>query len=59
MSSDIFSKEINVSETAFVYPSDVADYNVRFFSPEIEVDLCGHATIATIYAMLIKNFFNW
>ncbi len=55
----LICKEINVSETAFVYPSDVADYNVRFFSPEIEVDLCGHATIATIYAMLIKNFFNY
>ena len=38
-------KEINVSETAFVCPSRVADYNVRFFSPEIEVDLWSSSYI--------------
>jgi trans-2,3-dihydro-3-hydroxyanthranilate isomerase len=41
------SKELQVSETAYVYPSAHADYHIRFFSPAIEVDLCGHATIAT------------
>jgi PhzF family phenazine biosynthesis protein len=51
-------KEINVSETAFILPSNVADYDVRFFSPKTEVDLCGHATIATAYALLIKNYFE-
>ena len=45
------SKELQVSETAFVFPSDKADYKVRFFSPDIEVDLCGHATIATFFTM--------
>ncbi|MCK5301416.1 MAG: PhzF family phenazine biosynthesis protein, partial [Thermoplasmatales archaeon] len=39
-------KNLKVSETAFIFPSDIADYDVRFFSPKIEVDLCGHATIA-------------
>lgn len=43
----IISQRLQVSETAFVYPSNHADYKVRFFSPAIEVDLCGHATIAT------------
>ncbi len=41
------SKRIDVSETAYVFPSEKANYFVRFFSPAIEVDLCGHATIAT------------
>lgn len=41
------AKELNFSETAFVLKSNVADFKVRFFTPNIEVDLCGHATIAT------------
>jgi len=41
------SQKLNVSETAYVFPSKSADYHVRFFSPATEVDLCGHATIAT------------
>lgn len=45
------SKELKVSETAFVFPSSVADFKVRFFSPTIEVDLCGHATIATFFTL--------
>jgi PhzF family phenazine biosynthesis protein len=34
------------SETAFLLPSKIADFRVRFFTPTEEVDLCGHATIA-------------
>ncbi len=41
------AKAVNYSETAFVMPSDKADFKVRFFTPLAEVDLCGHATIAT------------
>jgi PhzF family phenazine biosynthesis protein len=41
------SKRLGVSETAYVFPSKKANYSVRFFSPAVEVDLCGHATIAT------------
>jgi len=43
------SEILNVSETAFVYPSEKADYKVRFFSSTVEVELCGHATIALFY----------
>ena len=39
--------EVGFSETAFVMKSNVADFKVRFFTPTSEVDLCGHATIAT------------
>lgn len=51
------SKKLNVSETAFVFPSDIADYKIRFFSPSIEVDLCGHATIATFFTMAQEGIF--
>ena len=45
------AKILGHSETAFVSKSDLADFKVRFFTPEEEVDLCGHATIATFYTM--------
>jgi PhzF family phenazine biosynthesis protein len=41
------ARELSVSETAFLGPSEEADRRVRFFSPTQEVDLCGHATIAS------------
>lgn len=52
------SKQLNVSETAFVFPSDIADVKVRFFSPAVEVNLCGHATIATFFVMALKGTFS-
>jgi PhzF family phenazine biosynthesis protein len=48
------SKEVGYSETAFVEKSDKADFKVTFFTPTDEVDLCGHATIAT-YALLFQK----
>ena len=51
------SKKLKVSETAFVFPSVKADFKIRFFTPEIEVDLCGHATIATFFTMASEGFF--
>lgn len=41
------ARELSVSETAFLLPSEEADRRVRYFSPTQEVDLCGHATIAS------------
>lgn len=53
------AKDVNFSETAFVMHSDNADFKVKFFTPTNEVDLCGHATIATFSLMkqldLIKD----
>lgn len=44
--------EMNLSETAFVFPGgDGYDFEVRFFTPVEEVDLCGHATIATFHLL--------
>ena len=39
------------SETAFVQKSDKAVFKVKFFTPNAEVDLWGHATIATFYLL--------
>ena len=45
------AKEVGYSETAFVMKSESADFKVCFFTPTSEVDLCGHATIATFNLM--------
>ncbi len=39
--------EVGFSETAFVAPAGGFDRTVRYYSPEMEVSFCGHATIAT------------
>lgn len=45
------ARELNLSETAFVFPSGVADFRVRFFTPLKEIPLAGHPTIATMYTL--------
>lgn len=45
------SAELGFSESAFVQHSNKADFKIRFFTPTQEVDLCGHATIATFYTL--------
>lgn len=42
--------ENNLSETAFIVP-EKDGYHIRWFTPAIEVDLCGHATLATAHAI--------
>jgi PhzF family phenazine biosynthesis protein len=45
--------EINLSETAFVQPPDPEGIRgLRWFTPTVEVPLCGHATLATAHALL-------
>jgi PhzF family phenazine biosynthesis protein len=46
--------ENNLSETAFTVASDRddADYDLRWFTPTVEVDLCGHATLASGHVLL-------
>jgi PhzF family phenazine biosynthesis protein len=46
--------EMNLAETAYAYPlpgSADADWALRWFTPTVEVDLCGHATLATAHAL--------
>lgn len=49
---------IGFSETAFVMKSNFADFKVRFFTPNEEVDICGHATIATFSTLLNQGCIN-
>jgi len=52
--------ENNLSETAFFVPepeASEADFHIRWFTPEIEVPLCGHATLAS--AWVIFNKLGW
>ncbi len=46
--------ENNLSETAFTVPSerDDADYDLRWFTPTVEVELCGHATLAAGHILM-------
>ncbi|WP_375428628.1 PhzF family phenazine biosynthesis protein [uncultured Sphingomonas sp.] len=46
--------ENNLSETAFLIPADggEADFELRWFTPTTEVDLCGHATLASGHVVL-------
>ena len=46
--------EMHLSETAFAHPlpdDPDADWALRWFTPEVETNLCGHATLATAHAM--------
>lgn len=44
--------ELRYSETAFVQPCDDGHFTLRYFTPTGEVDLCGHATIASFGVLL-------
>lgn len=51
------AKEFNLSETAFLFSSPKADYRLRWFTPLKEIDLCGHATIASLHFLYSKKKF--
>lgn len=46
--------ENNLAETAFFVPQGEGRYGLRWFTPAAEVDLCGHATLATAWVVLNK-----
>ena len=50
------AQENNLAETAFAVKSKDR-YELRWFTPEVEVDLCGHATLATAYVLF--NHYNY
>lgn len=45
------AREMNLSETAFPLPQADGTYQLRWFTPAVEVDLCGHATLATAHIL--------
>jgi PhzF family phenazine biosynthesis protein len=54
------AREMNCSETAFVLQPTTpeADFRLRWFTPTLEVDLCGHATVATLHTLAQEGRFN-
>lgn len=48
--------EMNQSETAFIKPTETG-FHIRWFTPEVEVKLCGHATLAS--AHVIWNYLGY
>ncbi|MCU1233583.1 MAG: phenazine biosynthesis protein PhzF family [Candidatus Solibacter sp.] len=44
------AREMNLSETAYLVPKDDG-YNLRWLTPAVEVDLCGHATVASAHVL--------
>jgi PhzF family phenazine biosynthesis protein len=47
----LVAAEMNLSETAFIVPAADGSYGLRWFTPEDEVDLCGHATLAAAHIL--------
>lgn len=48
--------ELRYSETAFIKRINEDEFNIRYFTPAAEVDLCGHATIASFKALLSGGY---
>lgn len=51
------AREMNLSETAFVV-RDNDEFILRWFTPTFEIDLCGHATLATAHVLWTEEFWD-
>jgi PhzF family phenazine biosynthesis protein len=51
------AREMNLSETAFLYPDGEA-YRLRWFTPTVEVALCGHATLASAHVLWEEGYLS-
>lgn len=53
------AKEMNVSESAFIYPSDCADVKIRYFTPSgLEMKFCGHSTVGALFMLAFEKNSN-
>ena len=52
----LIAKKVGFNETVFIEQSSDADYRFRYFTPGHEMNLCGHATIAGVYALDLFNY---
>lgn len=52
------ARETNLSDTGFVIREDVpdADFRLRWFTPTVEIDLCGHATLASAHCLFEDGY---
>ncbi len=49
------ARKVGFNETSFRVSSDKADLGIRYFTPNHEMNLCGHGTMATIYALKVNE----
>ncbi|KYC44824.1 MAG: hypothetical protein APG12_00018 [Candidatus Methanofastidiosum methylothiophilum] len=54
----LIANEMDLSETAFILNSDIADFRIRWFTPKKEVLFCGHATVASLHALAEEGKFG-
>lgn len=52
------ARQVGFNETVFVQSSSVATVRLRYFTPGHEINLCGHATMAAIYALRTRGYLN-
>lgn len=50
--------KVGFNETTFLFPSTQADIHLRYFTPGHEMNLCGHATVASFYALHERNHWS-
>jgi PhzF family phenazine biosynthesis protein len=48
----LMAREMNLSETAFVHPLSAGHWEIRWFTPMVEVSVCGHATLAAGHILM-------
>ncbi|MCH9650603.1 MAG: PhzF family phenazine biosynthesis protein [Deltaproteobacteria bacterium] len=52
----LIAQELNLSETAFIQPtSSNGNFSIRYFSPKMEIPLCGHATLASAQVVFMTE----
>lgn len=49
------ARKVGFNETAFIVHSDIAEIRIRYFTPGHEMNLCGHGTMAAIYALKTRG----
>jgi predicted PhzF superfamily epimerase YddE/YHI9 len=54
----LIAREMNLSETAFVVSREEGGHHLRWFTPAVEVDLCGHATLAAAHVLGASTVFQ-
>ncbi|NHN30577.1 PhzF family phenazine biosynthesis protein [Paenibacillus agricola] len=52
------ARRVGFNETSFIVKSEVADLRIRYFTPGHEMNLCGHATVASLYALTTRGLLS-
>lgn len=52
------AREMNLSETAFVHRQENGNFALRWFTPSVEVDLCGHATLSAAHILWEQGYLD-